>query len=55
MAAIVAGVNENGTVDLHVFPPGGNILLRTSVPLRQEGEPAPESDYAELPQSGANP
>lgn len=41
-AAIVAYVHSDRCVNLGVFDPNGHVVGRTSVPLVQEGDAAPE-------------
>lgn len=44
LAAIVAHVNQDGTVNLGIFDRSGDHYKRTHVPLIQEGDAEPERD-----------
>lgn len=47
LAAIVAGVNEDGTVNLAVFGHNAQPAVRMYVTLVQDGEDAPDTGYAQ--------
>jgi hypothetical protein len=48
-AAIIAGINEDGTVNLAVFDRYGRYSAITSVRLVQDNEIPPETGYAHWP------
>jgi hypothetical protein len=45
-AAIIAGINDDGTLNLAVFDRLGHIGSVRNIPLVQDGETAPETGYA---------
>lgn len=45
--AIIAKVNEDGSLNLAVFAPDGTTYAMQNVPLVQEGETIPQSAYAQ--------
>lgn len=47
LCALVTYVHSDTMVNLAVFDPNGNPFAATSVPLRQDDDPAPAGSYAE--------
>ena len=48
-SATVAGVNEDGTLNLCILDNFGNTYARQRIPLIQGGDEAPEYEYATWP------